>query len=505
MKFAKYLFIVVALSLTQTACDDGFADLNTNPNAANEINPNFQFSWVQLRTSGGRYENWRAALIYSSVMIQHFATTCGYWNGDKYTFNAGYNSSLYDRAYTDQVKDMQDLINTLEGGEVGDQTMLGMARIWRTVIFHRLTDLYGDIPYFEAGRGFLEGVDFPRYDAQQDIYNDMLLELEGAIAQLGSGGFGGADFLYGGDVDQWRKFGFSMMLRLGMRMSEVDPATAQTWVSKAINNGVLSSMADDALIEHTNGPAGINKNGIGEVLDLTNGSGNDDCPRLSQTYVDWMLSTGDPRLDVIGVLPANGGTEHKGMPNGLDATTIQDNPTGTDVDDFDRINQMLIKVESPMFFMTYAEMELLTAEAILRGWATGDAAEHYANGVRAAMKIYEKYDASLAISDEAIDAYLAANPLSKENEEAMRQIGWQYWAATLFNEYESFANWRRTGYPDLTPVNYPGNVTNGQIPLRLAYPQGETSLNPNFSEAQSRQGLPNDYPSMMEVSVWWDR
>ncbi|MEL6718964.1 MAG: SusD/RagB family nutrient-binding outer membrane lipoprotein, partial [Bacteroidota bacterium] len=496
MKFAKYILLILAISMTQVSCDEGFAELNTNPNAANEINPNFQFTWVQLRTSGGRYENWRASLIYSSMMVQHMAALCGYWTGDKYTYNSGYASSLYDRAYSEQVKDVQDLINTLEEGKAGDVTMLGMARIWRVVIFHRLTDIYGDIPYSEAGKGFLEGIDFPKYDAQQDIYNDMLKELEEAIGQLGSGGFGGADLLYGGDVDKWKRFGYSMMLRLGMRMSEADAGAAQSWVSKAIAGGVMNSSDDDAFIEHTNGPEGVNKNGIGEVLDKSNGFG-DDCPRLSATLVDWMLSTGDPRLDIIGQLPESGSGVHNGLPNGLDATTILDNPTGTSTADFDRINPLLVQVESPMFFMTHAEAEFLQAEAALRGWGNGDAAAHYAAGIESAMNLYTKYDGSLAIDATAASDYLANNPLSGDMSEAMSQIGWQYWAATLLNEYESFANWRRTGHPELTPVNYEGNVTGGQIPLRLSYSQGETTNNPNFEEARSRQGLPTDYASMM--------
>jgi len=88
-----------------TSCDDGFAEINTNPQAAINIDPTFQMPWVQLRTSGGRYENWRAGMIYSSMMIQHLAATCGYWVGDKYTFNGGYSSSLIDRAYSEQVKE----------------------------------------------------------------------------------------------------------------------------------------------------------------------------------------------------------------------------------------------------------------------------------------------------------------------------------------------------------------------------------------------------------------
>ena len=500
MKFLKYILIVFALMMFQTSCDDGFDELNVNPTASPEINPQFQFTWVQLRTSGGRYENWRAGLIYSSMMMQHFASTCGYWTGDKYTWNGGYSSSLFDRAYTEQVKDMQDLINTLETAENSDPTMLGMAKIWRVVIFHRLTDLYGDIPYSEAGKGFLEGIDFPKYDAQDAIYADMLSELESGINLLGgSGGFGAGDLIYGGDTNQWKKFGHSLMLRLAMRLSEADAATAQAWTAKAIAGGVMESNDDNAFIQHTSGPEGINQNGIGQVLDASSGFG-DDCPRLSNTLVDWMMSTGDGRLDIFGVAPVNGGG-HNGMPNGLDETTIQDNPTGTSKDDFSSFNPLLVKVSSPMVFQTYAETQLLIAEAIKRGWASGDAETFYNNGVRGGMQQWEIYDASLAVDDATVDAYLAANPYN----DSFEQIGLQYWAATFLNEYESYANWIRTGTPTLTPVNYPGNATGGTIPVRMLYGGGEIGLNPNLNEALSRQGMTTDFVNMMTVPVWWDK
>ena len=329
----------------------------------------------------------------------------------------------------------------------------------------------------------------------------MLNELETGIASISSGGFGGADLIYGGDTEQWKRFGNSLMLRLAMRMSEVDAASARTWVGKAIAGGVMQSNADDAFIAHTNGPEGVNRNGIGEVLDKSNGFG-DDCPRLSATLVDWMTATGDPRLDIFGELPASGSGVHNGMPNGLDDTSIQDNPTGTSVDDFDRVNPVLVTVESPMMFMTYAETELLLAEAAVKGWHTGDAATHYENGVRAGMKQYAHWDASLEVADADIDAYLAANAFDGSES----QIGWQYWAATFLNEYESFANWRRTGYPELTPTNHPNNVTGGTIPLRLVYPQGEAGGNPdNFQAALDRQGMSSDFTSHLTVPVWWDK
>ena len=112
MKLFKYKLILVlaVMMLCNTSCDEDFAAINTNPQIATSIDPGFQMTWTQLRTSGGRYENWRASLIYSSMMIQHMAALCGYWTGDKYTYNAGYSSSLFDRAYTEQVKDAVDLV-----------------------------------------------------------------------------------------------------------------------------------------------------------------------------------------------------------------------------------------------------------------------------------------------------------------------------------------------------------------------------------------------------------
>jgi hypothetical protein len=83
---------------------------------------------------------------------------------------------------------------------------MGIARIWRVFIYHRLTDLYGDIPYSEAGKGYIEGILKPVYDAQQDIYMDMLAELEGGVAQLGASTLGVSDLIYQGDVDKWRRF-----------------------------------------------------------------------------------------------------------------------------------------------------------------------------------------------------------------------------------------------------------------------------------------------------------
>lgn len=513
----KIIFIpVVALLMLNSCSNDKLTDLNTDPTAANEIDPGFILAYTQLTTSGERYENWRAVLIYQSTMMQHFATTAGYWAGDKYTENRGYASSLWERAYRNYIKDLSGLIEATDPTKEGNEDMVNyhsIARIWKVFGMSRLTDLYGDVPYSEAGSGFSDLNFNPKYDSQQSIYADMLNELEEAAIALDDTKPSpeGQDLIYSGDISKWEKFSYSLMLRLGMRMTKVAASDAQQWVERAIAGGVMTSNDDICYISHTNGPDGINKNGIGEVFNWDGTSfTTDDNPRLSKYLVDWMTSTNDPRLAKMSWRVGVDGTGGlaKGLPNGFDATTIQDDaswPTDPDpnddfdeMDDYSRINPLFVLNESPMIFQTYSEVAFLLAEAVERGWHSGDAATLYADGVRAAMKQNSLYDATLAIDDVDIDAYLLANPYN--GAEWQRILGEQYWLATFLNEYETFSNWRRTGYPTLTPVNYPGNVTSGTIPRRLVYPTNEVSLNPdNYAAAIAAQG-----PDEFTTRVWWD-
>ncbi|MDR9367420.1 MAG: SusD/RagB family nutrient-binding outer membrane lipoprotein, partial [Balneolaceae bacterium] len=423
-----------------------------------------------------------------------------------------YSAALWDRAFTGYIKDLTNLVEITDPTVEGQEDLVNynsIARIWKVVAFQRITDIYGDIPYFGAGKGFSERDFFPAYDPQSEIYADMLNELEIAAGQLSASAStpGNQDLIYGGDVEQWRRYAYSMMLRLGLRLVKVDAAAAQEWVQKAIAGGVMQSNADISYIQHTDGPEGINRNGMGEVFNW-NGSRytTDDNARLSKTFVEWMKEHNDPRLERLSWVETGG--EPLGLPNGYVGSTIsQFDPLFLPVEeggkegrlnDYSRINPMFVLKESPMVFQTYAEVEFMIAEAIERGWATGNAADHYNAGVRAAMEMYSIYDPSVEIPSAEIDAYLAANPYDSAN--WAQQIGEQYWAATFLNFYEVYANWRRTGYPQLTPVDYPGNQSNGTIPRRLIYPTSEASNNPEgYNSAINRQG-----PDEFTTRFWWD-
>lgn len=493
----KVIYIILLFTFIFSGCDEGFEELNVDPTKPSQVSVANKLTAAQLFVSSERYDNWRANLIYQSTMMQHIATTAGYWDGDKYTWNRGYASSLMDRYYGNAIKSLEDMLLQLDTEGAPDE-MKAITRILRVFAFSRLTDLYGDIPYSEAGKAVVEGILTPKYDAQSDIYADMLKELEESAAALGSGtsGFGAADIIYQGDQAKWKRLANSLMLRLGFRLIKVDAAGAQEWVTKAINGGVMESNGDIFYVPHTGGPEGVNRNGNGEVFTV---DGN---PRLSQTFVDYLQSTNDPRLPVLGARRSDGSTAPAdliGFPNGLDAQMLLDMTGEENMDNYAEPNRSVITGEdAPMFFQTYAEVEFLLAEANVRWGLAGDPATHYANGVRAAMEMLAIYGDGGAIDPAAIDTYLADNPYDAGN--ALEQLNMQYWVVTFLNEYESFSNWRRTGIPNLVPVNYPGNVTNGTIPRRMSYSESEQVNNAaNYQEAISRQG-----PDELTTRVWWD-
>ncbi len=505
MKKFNYLIalLLVLFLIPLNSCDTAsLHSLNENPSVAERIDPGFILTYTQLQTSGERFESWRTQLIYQSTMIQHFATLPTYWSGDKYLFNDQYSGALWARAWTGYIKDLVNLIEITDPSVDGQEQYVNyhaIAKIWSVAAFQRITDVYGDIPYFNAGKGFAERDFFPSYDPQEEIYPDMLrkLELAAGLLTTSAPNPGLQDLIYDGDVEKWRRYANSLMLRLGMRMSEVDPGAAQQWVKKAIAGGLMQSNADISFVPHTDGPDGINRNGIGEVFNW-NGQRftNDDSPRLSKTFVDWMSNHNDPRLEKLSWVVS--GTTPKGMPNGFNATTIRQFDPDFDGNNYSRINPVFVLNDSPMLFQTYAEVEFLIAEAIERGWHSGNAADHYNAGVRAAMEMYSIFDESVTIDSADIDAYLVANPYDSSN--WAEQIGEQVWAATFLNFYEAFANWRRTGYPQLTPTNYPGNESGGTIPRRLRYPLSEASGNPEvYGAAVKRQG-----PDTFTTRIWWD-
>lgn len=503
--------MVAALLLTSISCDEGFEGMNINPNAYTEPVIGNLFTYSIIRTAGtGTADRNRVMIKHVSGLMQYMASLQTFWYGEKYLYH-DQGGNYFENAYEFHLKELQQIFPIVEN----DPELINhhaMSRIWRVYIMHKITDIYGDIPYSEAGKGFTQGVFKPKYDLQSNIYADMLKELEEAAAQLNPGmpSFGAADVIFAGDVTKWRTFAYSMMLRLGMRLTEVDPSMAQSWVEKAISGGVMLSNADIAFLEHVDGHPNTRNQDAWELQRESfppNAMGLAKV-KVSKTLVDMLQSRNDPRLPFyVHLYNGNSDPElQKGLPNGQDDATISSVIPGWSNDMLvgysEPNNRTIANMNSPSVFLSYAEVKFLLSEAALRGWEDGSPAEHYNAAIQASMESTTIFPGEVVIPPNAIEDYLESQPLSGTMEEQMEQIHTQYYLSQYMylDFFEAWSNWRRTGYPVLTPVNYPGNDTGGVIPVRLRYPQSEAALNTeNYEVAIQNQG-----PDLMLTPVWWD-
>ena len=159
----------------------------------------------------------------------------------------------------------------------------------------------------------------------------------------------------------------------------------------------------------------------------------------------------------------------------------------------------IIIYDAPFFFQTYAEVELMLAEAAERwGLAGGDVKAHYDAGVTAAMEYLAMYGHGVNITPTQISDYLTANPFVPA--QALKMINEQYWVATFGNGLETFSNWKRSGYPVLVPITAAAEFTGGEIPRRLPYPSSEYLNNPGSVAG----GVEQQGPDLLTTRMWWD-
>jgi len=532
-KLTLYTLAAFSLLGLTTSCND-FGDVNNDPMNLNPsvVDYKMEFTQVQAQICGSDWDIWRNGCIYLACMMQHTASVS--WEyGTFYTWSNDYSGAYWTGFYSGGRAAIRNIIDVM--GNWKDNPAYTneyqMCRIMKAYMFQVMTDLYGDVPYFEAGKGYSEDpIPYPKYDKQEDIYNDLLKELDeaqGALSAAAGNTIGAADIIYGGDATKWKKFANSLMLRVAMRLTKVAPDKAKIWVAKAVTNGIFTSNDDNAYVPHANGsPTDDSAEPYGKVFS----SLDTQAFFISETFIN--LLQNDPRLSLVatvctqGPKPGWGDTDfdlgdnaadkQKGMPVGYDTEGGNWDLTGAPGYPGDNWRQVYsvpnrtvyARPDSPSMLVTYAGTQLLLADAVTRGIiTTGNAKDYYKNGITAAMKQFSFYKkASTTITDDQINAYLAAKELSTDQATALKQINTEYYIHTFCNEYEAYANWRRTGYPALTPAknaaSYSGNVTNGQIPRRFMYPSNEATNNPvNYNEAVKRLSGGDK----MSSRVWWDK
>jgi len=531
-KLIPFLFGLMLMSL---GCDtENLHERNVDPQSVSEMDLNYMFSAAELSIAcnGGagnnRYVNWRSNIGMCAGAIQQITTFGSISeNGNYYRHQEDVAASFFVYSYNDQLKNLSEVIK--QSGEVGYaegryKNTREASRILRAFSYFRLTDFYGAIPYFEANKG-IEGNFFPTYDNQSIIYPHLLNELDEAVAGLSisnpDDGFKNADMLYQGDISKWKKFGNSLMLRYAMRVSNVEPGMAASYVSKAVASGVFESNDDNLWVPMTLQWLWANYNGLSRAFNP--GDGGNEC-WLSETLVNFLkgsnpsaVADDDPRLMILsgGIARWNSGgwdpidtdpLSQLGVPPGYYQSEVEamlNKPGLIAEETFSRINYLMLDNDDPYMIMNHAEVEFLLAEALERGIGSGingSAQSHYEAGVRSAMQMYMPYDPSLIVSDAAVDAYLATYPYGGGGvtgaESNLEMIGWQMWASKFFNWWEAWCDWRRMDFPPLIAhTSDVSPVTGGSIPVRLPYPSFEVATNSNFN-----QGDNNNYTS----PVWWD-
>ena len=509
MKKVIYYTIFAVAAFFATSCDEGFDELNTSKTGAISIDPVYQLNNAIISTSSGGAAG-GSSLIYDIGIVQQIISpNSGVLTGANYNQdNRQATQTLWQGYYRNVIRNTTDVINKTK--DVPERSnLMNMARILQAYAFVLLTDAYGDIPYTEAGKGFIDQSFFPAYDAQENIYPAIIQELGSASSALSeSGTIEPADVLYGGNITQWKKFANSLILRAGMRMSKVNATQAQQVVGGVDLANLILVNDDNAAVWHDNNY----QNGIGVTLNGTEGANF----YLTEPFVNHLKDNNDPRLSAIAVryVGATSGPEQTvdrasfdpadqiGMPMGHDNSTIGAVATNLGLASFYDFTQAdrrrVTKQTAPAFMVTAAQTNLLLAEARQRGWiTTGTADEYFENGVRAHMEQLSIVDEGSAIDPADVDAYINAHPYDG----TLEQINDEYWIASFLAGPEAFANFRRSGYPDLPPNPYPQDELEGEDFIRrLTYPTSEISVNPdNVGAAIARMG-----PDRLDTRIWWD-
>lgn len=521
MKQIKPYILALAVTLLATACDKDFVEVNTNPYAVTSSDPALLFAGAQ-RTHLG---NWGS----EHTIVQQFVSPFNDGATIGVNFNADIdlnNNPKWDQSYPGAVRNLVQAL-TILGNTTDRVNLKSMVRIWKVQTFMGLVDTYGDVPYFDAGKAVSNGVFFPAYDDDALIYDDLYNELKEAIAALNPGGdYVGSDLFYGANsnastktttateqVAKWKKLGNSLLLRLGMRYSKLNPAKAQTIVAEAFAGGVMTSNADNAYVKY---------DGSTYVHAENNGLRNfSQFNYAAEPFVNQLKATNDPRARYMIATYFNAGQvandlnpnttlgDQYGVPIGVTSGQITSdlinyrgsNPNGGLA--YSQINIYAVgSPAAPDFYVTYAQTSLLLAEAAKRGWIPGGdatAQTHYENAIEADILVYSLYPTTTPISATAIDNYIAEPEVAYNPTDALELINTQYWIVNFRNGTEAFANFKRTGLPALSPNLFNNNLGGGFV-RRLTYPDREGSANnANFEAASAAIGGDN-----LTSRVFWD-
>jgi hypothetical protein len=498
MKKLIYLFSATVL-LAAGGCKREFLDINQNPNSPTEssISPNLILPRAQHSIAA------RMGTTYDFL-----SRWMGYWarsgtygpstEEESYNITTNFEAGQWSGWY-DVLTDV-DLMEK-KAAASGQGMYQGIAKVLKTIGFQHLVDMYNNVPYTSAFD--LSGNITPTYDKGQDIYNDLLKQLDQAQALFAAAdvnanpGIAQADVIFKGNATMWRKFVNTYRLKLLIHMSQVPGFNPATEIAKitADGSGFIGS-GESANVQ----PGYFQDNGKqnpfwNEFERLYTGDFADQYNRANNYILDTLKNTNDIRYQYYfdpAVSPANPANPYVGYNFGEVSASAPQAPQGSGVGG----PGLARSASQPQWLLTSVESMFLQAEAVQRGWLAGNARTAYENAVRESF-IWLGVPNAVTVAN----TYLA-QPNPNINWDAATDkirliITQKYRALVGINPFEAWVDYRRTGFPNVRLSLSPSRGSN-VIPLRLRYPQSEYNYNATNVAAEGN-------PDPQTSGVFWDR
>ena len=534
-KAYKYIVGVLALSLF-TACD--FQKVNTNEfellpeeGLMDGISIGGPITAMQkcVFPVGTQADGTSVANRYQTAY--NLAADCwsGYfgqnnnWGGPNnlnYFLKDGWVASSYTESYSTVVPLWQDLKGKTE---TQFPEVFALAQILKISAWHKATDMFGPIPYKEAGKGLIT----VPYDSQEEVYKSMFKELSDAIEVLTKYADNGnskllpnADAVYAGDVHKWVVYANSLMLRLAMRVYYADAALSKKYALQAVNHsyGVMKTKDDEAKMER--GASLEFKNNLDVLINQYN-----EC-RMGSSMLAYLGGYQDPRLPkyfntstVSQAVTVGTYGKYSGVPTGHDVSSN---------DAFKDSSRPAITSTTPTYWMRASEVYFLLAEAALHGFAVGGTAESlYEKGIE--MSFEENGIASSEVADymssglkpSAYSFHLtnpgvnvdvpaltqATTEWTGTDEEKLEKIMIQKWIALYPNGQEAWTEYRRTGYPKLHSAisNYSNGEVDSEVGIRrMRFPTNKSTSAEDIANLESARKLLRGGLDKAGTRLWWD-
>lgn len=448
MKKISILF-VAAFAFLSVSCDKDFETVNTDPNNPIEVPAHLMLGNI-IRVNQNVIYGMQQGGDMGMCWAQHVSKV-QYNDEERYIPRRGAIDGIWDNIYASVISDAKSMY-VLADAE-GNESLKGISLVMQANGFQILTDLFGPIPYSEV---FIKGNFKPKYDSQEEVYTGIIDMLTKADAFLASGTGSvpaSSDLIYGGDVAKWRKLANSLKLKALMRISKKVNVASQVAALVAGGN-LMASNEDSANLTYL--VAQPDANPIYETIVFNSRAEY----KISSVLVSKLESLRDSRLSVIAAKNNAG----------LYVGNIPGEENSSNYNGFSALGSFYLNAELAGVILSYSQVQFYLAEAANEGLISG--------GVTKALEYYNKgIQASFDFNGVGADAasYISQPNITFTNQAQARiNIAEQMWISLFGQGFEAWTEWRRTGYPALSPVM---QAAQPSIPSRLYYNSNEISLN----------------------------